>query len=480
MSVASSSLSNMSNLYNNPQLLGSLFPNINMQAINAAFQAEQLQLEQPLTQASQQLSQLSAPLSAWQTLQGDLQALQTDAVSLGGQTLYQGISATSTDPTGVTATASGTGSFGTYQVAVANLIQPEIDNSNGQASATAALGDSGSFSINGTAISVSSSDSLNQIATDINNADAGVTATVLNTGSGTGPYVLNLASTQGQAITWYDPNGVLADLGVLNANGTVNLSNQVQAAKAATYSVNGVTLSSVTNTDSTSIPGVTLNLLAPTSTAATVTVAQNTNDIQSGVQQFVADFNRFLSDSQKYAGKGGAIEGNGTISAIRNQLLQIVNGTVASQPAALSNLTQAGISLSAPVGSPDQFTMSVDTSTLQSALAANPSAFASLWNGAGGIATQVNTLLEGALGTDGGVTSAIHDLQQEQHQLNVEISSPTSSLNLVLNTQLQSLQDQFNQLMQTLGALSAQSSAMTQYMNMLSNQNSGSGSGSGG
>jgi flagellar hook-associated protein 2 len=456
---------NMTNLYNNPQLLGSLFPSINMQAISAAFQAEQIQAQMPISQASSQLSALTAPLQAWQALRSDLQALQADSATLAGSSLYRGITASSSDPAAVAASGAGQGTSGSYQVTVSSLIQPEIDNSAGQASSSNAMGYGGTFSINGTSIGVSTSDSLAQIAAAINDANAGVTATVMNTGSGTNPYVLNLASTKGQAITWYDPNGILQMLGILNSNGTV--ANQVQPAKAASYSINGVSLTSVTNSDASTIPGVTLNFLAPTGASpVTVTVAQDTGSIQAAVSQLVGDFNKFLADSQKYTGKGGALEGQATIGSITNELLQIIDSTVAGQPNTLNSTAQVGISLSAPVGSPDQFSMALNTSTLQSALQADPAAFASLWSGAGGIATQMQTLLDAALGTDGGVTASITDLQDQQQALQQEIGSPTSPLNQMVNAQLQALQAQFNTLMTTLVSLSAQSSTISSYLNM--------------
>jgi flagellar hook-associated protein 2 len=464
MGISSSSL-NMTNLYNNPQLLGTLFPTINMQAINAAFQVQQIQVQQPIAEASTQLSSLSAPLSAWQSLQADLQALQSDATSLGGTSLYQGITASSSNAAEVSATGSGQGTFGSYQVQVNNLIQSEIDNSAGQANSSTALGYSGTFSINGVSVTVASTDTLAQIASDINNASTGVTATVMNTGSGSTPYVLNLASTQGQAVTWYDPNGILQSLGILNSNGTV--ADQIQAPKAASYSINGVSLTSVTNSDSTTIPGVTLNLLASTGgSPVTVTVSQNTGAIQAAVGQFVNDFNKFLADSQKYAGKGGAIEGNATIGSISDQLMQILNSTVSGQPSTMDSVAQAGLSLSAPVGSPDQFALALDSTTLQSSLQSDPAAVASLWNGTSGVATQVQTLLNNVLGADGGVSAAISDLQQQQQQLSNEISSPTSTLNQIVNAQMQALQAQFNNLMTTLVSLSSQSSTISTYMNM--------------
>ena len=465
MGIASGSSSlSMTNLFNNSQLLGTLFPSLNMSAIQAAFQSQELQIEQPLTNASSQLGTLSAPLKAWQTMQADLQTLQTDAVTLSGTSLYQSITASSTDPAAVTASGSGQGTFGSYQVAINSLMAPEIVNGTGQASSSTALGLSGSFSINGTSISVSSSDSLSQIAGAINDANAGVTATVMNTGSGSTPYVLNLASTEGKTITWYDPNGILQKVGILNANGTIN--DQVQAASPASYSINGVSLTSPTNSDTSTIPGVTLNFLGTTgSVPATVSVSQNTAAIQQALSQFVSDFNQFLSDSQTNTGQGGAIEGNATINAVTDQLMSIVTSSMASQPSSMSSLADLGISLSAPVGSPNNFTMSLNSTTLQSALQSNPSGVAALLGGSGGLATQMQSLLSTALGSNGGVTAAISTLQSQQQTLENDLGNSNSAMNQMVNQQLQALQAQFSTMLSTMVSMAGQSSAISAYTN---------------
>jgi flagellar hook-associated protein 2 len=243
---------NNASLWNNPQILSALLPGVNLSAMQQAMQAELNVDAIPLANMSQQLSQLQSQLSAWQALQGDLTNLQADAQTLAGSSLYAGIAATSSDTNVATVTAGGTGSPATYQLTVTNLMSPEIDNSALQSSDSTALNYTGSFSLNGTSISVSSSDTLQTIAQSINAAAAGVTATVLPS---SGSYVLNLASTEGQAITWSDPNGILQGLGVLS--GAQVPANQVQAAAAARYSINGVSETSVTDADSTSIPGVT-------------------------------------------------------------------------------------------------------------------------------------------------------------------------------------------------------------------------------
>ncbi len=448
--------------WNNPQILSALLPNYNISALDNAMQAELTAAATPLSDLSAQLSSIQTQVSAWQTLQGDLNSVLTDAQSLAGQTLYQGVSATSSDPAAVGASGSGTGAPGTYQVAVTQLMQPEIDNSAAQSSASSALGYSGSFTINGATVQVGSGDSLQTIADSINAASAGVTATVLPSG---GKYVLNLASTEGSAISWTDPSNILQGLGVLNS--ALAPANQVQAAKPTLYTVNGVSEQSPTDGDSTSIPGVTLTFSGTTgATPATVTVAQNQQAIVAQFQQLAGDVNHLLSDIQTYAGQGGVLEGNATVLGISDSLQQALGSFNPSQPGGDQSLSQIGVTLSAPVGSPSQLTMSVDTTSLQKALGGNAAAVALLMNGATtGIAQQLVTELNSLVGTTGSITGQISNLQSQESSVSSQVNDPNSAINMEVNAEQQALQTQFQNMLQALLTSQTQGDQIQGFLN---------------
>ena len=447
--------------FNNPQILSALLPSYNISALDNALQAQLTAAESPLSNLSQQISGLQSQIGAWQALQTDLTAVQSDAQALAGQSLYQGISASSNAPTVVGASAGGTGSPGTYLVGVSQLMQPEIVNSAVQSSATTALGDSGTFSIDGASVSVSSSNSLQDIANAINAASTGVTATVLGSGSG---YVLNLASSTGTAITWSDPNGILQGLGVLGSGGTP--ANLVQAAQPALYTINGVSEQSPTD-GSTAIPGVTLTLLGTTGTTpATVTVTQNQQAIVSQFQQFASDVNTLISAVNQYAGPGGVLEGNATVLGIADTLQQALGGYNPANPSGYQSLSQIGITLTAPVGSPTKLKMSVDTATLQQALNGNAADVALLLNGSSGaIAQQLVTELNSLVGTDGALPGQISALQAQQGNLSSEINNPNSAINMMVSAQEQSLQTDFQNMLQALLTSQTQGDQITQFLN---------------
>jgi flagellar hook-associated protein 2 len=299
---------------------------------------------------------------------------------------------------------------------------------------------------------VATSDSLQTLAQKINAAGAGVTATVLPSGS---QYVLNIASTQGTAISWSDPNAILQGLGVLTSTGVP--AQQLQKAAPAQYTINGVAETSPTNTDATSIPGVTLSFLAPTgSTPATVTVGQDQNSVVAAFQKLASDYNALLTDLNKLAGKGGVLEGEAGVLAVGNALQQILTDVHPGLPAGYQALAQIGVTLSAPVGSPTQLSMQVAAATLQKALATNGAAVAQLMNGAGGIAQLLVQELNTLVGPSGSVGGAIRELQQQISALSNEINSPTSPINLRIAAQQQALQAEFERMLSALVLSQAQ------------------------
>ena len=466
-------------VWNNPQILGAMLPNVNLSAMQQAMQAQLLVDEQPLSDMSTQMSNLQTQLSAWQTLSGDLSQLQTDVQSLGGTSLYQGIAAQSSNQNVLTATAdpSATGSPGTYQIQVTNLATPEIDNSTAQTSDTTALGLSGSIGINGQTIQVTSSDTLQTLAANINSANAHVTATVLpTTVSGTTQYVLNIASTQGQPISWSDPNGILSGLGI-ESGGTP--TNQVQAAKAASFTINGVAETNPSDTLTSSIPGVTLQLVGPSTSPIQVTVSQNTAAITGQVKQLATDYNTLLSDLNKYSGKGGALEGNAGLLGIAQTLQQALTQQNPSQPAGFQSLAQIGVVLKAPVGSPDQLQLSVNSGTLQQALQSNPQAVASLFNATGGVAALLQNDLSTYVGTTGNITGTISQLQSQISTLSSQINDPNSPINEEITQQQAVLQNQFQQMLQAMLLSQSQSQQISQFVQQQFGSQGGGGQGGG-
>ena len=194
---------------------------------------------------------------------------------------------------------------------------------------------------------------------NLNSASLGVTAS-LNTvavGSNAIGTILTLTSNSNGS------SGALTVNSSLNDNtGTTALAyaNPVSGADA-NLTVDGVALTSASNTVANLIPGVTFQLLAPSATNehVQVVIANDNTDVESTVSQMVSDYNALIKavntqEGNDSSGKAEPLFGSPTLSLLQQQLLgglnmQNPNGFLTAI-SANTDTTLAG-SLSIQVGS---------------------------------------------------------------------------------------------------------------------------------
>lgn len=138
----------------------------------------------PLQQINLRKAELTARMGAFDQFRGLVSNLQTTAGALSTRNAFNLVRVTSSDTNVATATASPDAIAGTYDLRVSKLAQAHKLISATHTSANEELGANGSFLINGKQIQVVSGDSLTSVATKINNAGAGVTASILNGDNG--------------------------------------------------------------------------------------------------------------------------------------------------------------------------------------------------------------------------------------------------------------------------------------------------------
>ena len=227
-----------------------------IQQASTAYQA-------PATALQSQEQPIQTQISALGKVQSALSSLQS---ALGGLADVQTLARRSVtaSPNGtVSATVTNDATPGTYNLTNIQLAQPESLISSGFASASSSLG-AGSITIQvgtGPAVTVniaSGQDNLTGIASAINQANAGVQATIVYDGSS---YHLSLTG---------DSTGTAGAFTVTGSGGLAGFSSgvqgsgltQIEAATDASFSLNGIPITSSSNTVSGVVPGLTLNLTA--------------------------------------------------------------------------------------------------------------------------------------------------------------------------------------------------------------------------
>ncbi|HUO07187.1 MAG TPA: flagellar filament capping protein FliD [Phycisphaerae bacterium] len=247
-----------------------------------------------------------------------------------------------------------------------------ISDTNGGKSA-AQLGIAGNFTngtLNGSfqkTITISSSDSLNTIATNINNLGIGAAASVINDGSSGNPFRLSISSrNSGQAGRLVIDDGNSG----LTTTSLVQGQNAVVVYGGNSNGTGGLLTTSSTNSITGLIPSLTLNLTGVGQT--TVSVTNDTSKISDAVQSFVDSYNKVISNiadatkfDQNNAANNGILFGNSTVQQVSDALGAFVNQSYSGY-GSVTSLASIGITVG------QDGTLSLNTDTLNSVLATDP------------------------------------------------------------------------------------------------------------
>lgn len=372
--------------------------------------------QQPLALLTQKQASYNAKLSGFGQLKSLLSQFQATVNSLSDPAKFNSIGISIGD-TSVASATVGTGATpGNYSLEVSNLAQVQKLISAGQTSSTATIGSGSSttlsfdfgtisggsltngtytgasFASNGNGIKTVTIDSTNNtlsgIRDAINQANMGVTATIINDGSGS-PYRLALTSnstglSNSMKISVAGDATLSSLLSQDPANNTGQAFSENLSAKNANFLLDGVAITKPTNTITDAIQGVSLNLLKanvgqPTNIGVTVSSA----GITTAVNQFISAYNNInqnLKDATAYdpTTKTAAIlNGESSVRAIQTQIRNVLTAPVAGGVSPLTTLSQAGVTVQ------KDGSLAVDNTKLQAAITANPSTFAALFAATG-------------------------------------------------------------------------------------------------
>ncbi|MFT7287390.1 MAG: flagellar hook-associated protein 2, partial [Halieaceae bacterium] len=283
----------------------------------------------------QRETRLTSELSAFGTLQGALSGVQSSLSSLSSLSTFNQRSAATSNSAVLTATASADAATNNYSIEVDQLARSQSLASGSFSELTDVVGEGelsfrfgttsytgadpgpesyDGFALNGdrasSSITIDSSNNTLQGVRDaINEAEIGVSAAIVNDGSG---FRLLLSSQQTGADNSIEVqvddtgDGGDTDTSGLSrlafnaaaaaANGGVANLTQTVAAQDASFSINGLSLASDSNTVSEALGGVNLTLTGTTDgTPETLTVSDNSGAVRGAIEGFVNAFNNFAS-----------------------------------------------------------------------------------------------------------------------------------------------------------------------------------------
>ncbi len=451
-----------------------------------------MEMEQkPLTLLATQEANFQAKLSSLGTIKGSLSSLQTAAQTLATASAAT-YSASVSDSTILTATAASSAVAGNYSVSVdgSKLAQGQKLVAPGRTSTTAAIGTGasttltitlgsidedpvgGQYSSAGfsadpekTAVSLTidgSNNTLAGIRDAINAANAGISASIINDGSGT-PYRLALSSNEtgeSRSMKLSVSGDAAIDALLAYDPGTATQTfTETQTAQNAQFTVDGIAITSSTNIVTDAIPGVTLNLANKAGiSAVTVSVQRTGSSLNSALGALVTAYNNTNTSIANATAKGAVMQGEGAVLNLQRQVRTILASSQQTG-GSYTTLSQLGISFQ------KDGSLKLDATKLGAALTANVTDVSKL---TAAIGTALRTAADSLLGTAGPISSQTAGINRSI----TDIGTRRAQLQRRIDAVEQRYQRQFSGLDTLISSMNQTSSFLTQQLSALQNLNS--------
>lgn len=228
------------------------------------------------------------------------------------------------DDTAFTATATAAADVGRYNIEVFELARAQSLASTGFADPDAALG-AGDLTISlgaGDPVTVTIADGANtlrDIRNAINDADAGVLATIVRDGA---EWRLLLSAEESGLANTVN----VSVSGTLDANLASATMTETVTPADARFSVAGLELTSSSNVVDDVLPGVTLNLQRLTEAPVELSVGRDAEATRAALDEFVTAYNAMIDLSAELSafntetGTRAALNGDSTLRSIRGAL----------------------------------------------------------------------------------------------------------------------------------------------------------------
>ncbi len=305
-----------------------------------------------------------------------------------------------------------------------------------------------------TTIEIEDGDTIEDLVTKLNDADVGLSASILNTGSGTNPYRLSLVS---------DISGKSGRVVLDSSQSQFRFDEIVEAQDAlllfgsASNASTGILASSSTNTFNEVLDGVSLKVNEASTSAINVNVQISDESLLSVANEFVTQYNalRDKLDEKTFFNESdnstGVLFGSNEALRIDTQL----GGLITSRFVGLGkvqSLQQLGFDIS------DSGKLSLDTNKLKAAFAGDPEGVEKFFTEeTTGFADKVFNLTEQFAGRGNSMLVSRAQTLQARADLNTD---RIKSMNERLARKKEQLLTQFYNLEETIGKLQNNQTAL--------------------
>lgn len=388
----------------------------------------------PIEKLEEAASTIQTRISSYGRVQSLFSTLRDAAAALGRTTQWQQTTATASDATALSVSASSGASVGSYGVTVSSLARSQNLASTAFAAGSTVVGggtlqiELGSWNGGSTtftpkagatpvSVTVPADATLQQVRDAINGANAGVSAAIVTDASGARLTLRSRESglSNSMRITATDGNGapLTTGLGTLGYNppGGATAMSQTQAAANAAATINGLAVSSESNTLSGVLDGASITLLRETgATPVSVSVTSDRTAMKTAIQAFATAYNAlnsYLAEQTKYdesTKTAGALQGDSAALGMRSQMRTLLRAQSGASTT-LTSLSAVGFNVQRD-GS-----ISIDNAKLEAGLDQLPELARLFSNGDANVPANVGfgerfrTMIDQIVGSTGTLTT---------------------------------------------------------------------------
>ena len=410
-------------------------------AVNSQIATVTKRLEAPITNLQNQISSDKAIISTWGSISGAVSSLSSSLGNIKNLSTINNRAVTSSNTAAVTASVSASAATGTYNLTSISLAKGQelysglissagstLSGGAGTLAVTLATGKSETISLG------SGSMTLTNIAAAINKQAGGVKASLIGTSTGT-RLVLNSSDTGASAAFSVSGTGALSQFAYSTATpGTEVLA---QTAANASLILNGIPITSTTNTLGSAVAGVTISLVGSGSATLSVSsspagLSSNLSSVSTGLNAAISAIStatKFVSAkssstaASSASAKTGPLLGNFSATNLKNQLMSAVSTLESSGLSA----NAIGLSITSTGG------VSFNSTAFSSAYAKNPTSVGSLVSK---LYTSLSNITSSAIGASSGTssttgTSITGFISAQTASLNASVSSIDQQITLM-------------------------------------------------
>jgi flagellar hook-associated protein 2 len=436
----------------------------------------------PLNNMQSDAAVIEAQISAYGSLKSKIADFESAMDGLASESSFKLFSASSSDESVLTGSASSSAAAGTYEIEVTQLAERDKLRSSAFTDATTVVGEGtltitvGSDSFNLDISAANNNNTVEGIRDAINSAsnNTGVTASIVNDASGASLVIsaddTGLANaltitvsgdtsgtdtdTLGLSALAYDPLATVGNGKNLTAltqaqDGEIEIDNALG---------NGFTINSSTNSFSSALDGVTIN--ASKLGTSTLSISRDDDAIVSAVNNFTDAYNALKTEITNQ--RAGQLEADSTLLSIERQISDIFNAGTSITGSSFAYLSEIGITT-------DDFgKLTIDSDELNAAIDGDFDSFVNLFSAEDeGYAARLSSIADAWLATDG-LIDAREDGLNDQLDRNEDDQVRFEARLELIETRIRA---QFTALDTLVSELSSTGDFLTSQLSQLANNN---------